>query len=371
VADYYNILGINKSASEEEIKKAYRRLAHKFHPDKAGGDEKKFKEINEAYQVLSNKQKRAQYDRFGRVFDGASGFSSGAGREWGFEGWPFGQGVEFGFDPSAFEDGGDLGGIFESIFEGLGVRKKRRTYQRGADMELVLEISLEEAFSGAQKSLRFDAWISCAACGGQGADAKSGFKTCGRCDGRGEVRENQKTFFGDFSRIRPCVECEGEGRIPQKRCHACGGTGRIRYAKEIAVDIQQGIGDGQLIKIVGAGEAGMRGATAGDVYVRIKTRTHAQFRRDGDNLHYRAKVNLVDILLGKSFEVLTIEGKKVHFTIPEGFNLRDSIRIRGAGMPRLGSHECGDLIVELDLATPKYFSSKAKEILEDLRKELE
>ena len=239
--DYYKILGINKSASDEEIKKAYRKLAHQHHPDKTGGDDKKFKEINEAYQILSNGEKRAQYDRFGRVFSGQPGggfdFSGGPG----FGGFSFDFGGE-GFDSS------NLGDFFDAFFEGLGVKQKRRTYRRGSDMKIAVELTLEEEFRGGKRNIGIESLVYCEKCGGKGHDPKAGFVKCASCDGRGEIRETRDTFFGNFSQVRACEKCRGTGQTPNKICRSCDGGGRARGARNIEINIFPGIDNGQIIK---------------------------------------------------------------------------------------------------------------------------
>src|SRR5258708_145190 len=209
--DYYQILGISRAATEEEIKKAYRKLAHQYHPDKAGGDEKKFKEINEAYQILSDKNKRAQYDRFGNIDQTASGFPEGFG---------------FGFDPQQMGDMGDFGDIFESFFEGLGVRPRRKTYEKGSDLEIQEQISLEEAFHGITKSLRLRTFVQCEKCKGRGAEPGTDFEKCSTCDGQGEIREQRRTFFGSFSQVKLCTRCHGSRQVPKRPCSVCKGAGR-------------------------------------------------------------------------------------------------------------------------------------------------
>src|SRR3989339_77892 len=240
--DYYKILGVEKNASDDDIKKAYRKLAHQHHPDKKGGDEKKFKEINEAYQTLSNREKRAQYDRFGNAAHG------GAGGPGGFGG--FSQGG-FGFD---FQGGdfGDLGDIFEAFFDGMG-GQKRRTYAHGSDMEMTQDITLEEAYAGVEKTISYKVNVRCASCNGLGHDVKATFSQCKKCDGRGEVRETRSTFFGNFAQVKTCAECHGIGQVPDKRCAGCSGSGVVRGEKKIAVKILPGIADGQIIKMVGGG----------------------------------------------------------------------------------------------------------------------
>ncbi len=365
--DYYEILGITKSASEEEIKKAYRKLAHQYHPDKAGGNEAKFKEINEAYQILSSKEKRQQYDQFGQAFDGGSPFGAG-----GFDfngGQPGGFG--FNFDASQFSDGGNLNDIFEAFFEGFGgATRQRKTYHRGADVEAVKEITLEEAFRGTTINLAFENLTSCKTCEGLGHFPKEGLTTCATCNGKGEIREMRQSFFGQFSSVRACGKCQGQGQIPNKLCKECSATGRVKARKEVKVEIAPGIADGQLIKISGAGQAGERGAGVGDLYLRVKIKPHHLFRRESDHLVIQKELLIVDVLLGKKIEIPTIAGGKINIDIPEHFNLRERLRIAGEGMPRLGGFRRGDVYVEFQIKTPKKVSGKAKKILEDLEREL-
>jgi molecular chaperone DnaJ len=366
--DYYNILGVAKAATEDEIKKAYRKLAHQYHPDKPGGDEKKFKEINEAYQVLSDKTKRTQYDRFG-----TADFGAGAGGpQWG----GFGAGgippnwEGFGFDPQNFGDMGDLGDVFESFFEGLGVRPQRKTYERGSDLELQEQITLEEAFKGVTKNLKLRMLAQCEKCKGKGAEAGTGFEKCTTCDGRGQVREQRRTFFGNFAQVKTCAKCHGTGEIPKKACAVCKGSGRVEAERDVRVELLPGIEDNQLIKIKGMGEAGERGTASGDLYVRVRVRPHNLFERHGVNLMVPYELNLVNVLLGKKIEVPTISGGKVAVEIPANFNLKDHLRIAGEGMPRFGSYGRGDLLVNFIIKAPKHPGSKAKKLLEDLEKEV-
>jgi molecular chaperone DnaJ len=364
--DYYHILGIQKNASEEEIKKAYRKLAHQYHPDKAGGDEKKFKEINEAYQVLSDRMKRMQYDRFGSA-EPMGGFGQGAGAQWGAGMPPNWEG--FGFDPRGFEgfgDMGDLGDIFETFFEGMGVRPRRKTYERGADLEFQEEIALEDAFRGVTKTLRLRTLVQCAKCGGKGAEAASGFEKCAACDGRGEVREERRTFFGHFAQVKACAKCHGTGEIPKKACAACKGAGRIESAREVKIELLPGIADGQLIKIKGMGEAGERGTAPGDLYVRVRVKPHHLFERHGANIVVTQELKIVDLLLGKKIEVPTISGGKISIEIPTGFNLKDNLRIPNEGMPHFGSYGRGDLLVNFIVKAPKKLDARAKKLLEEL-----
>lgn len=370
--DYYKILGVSKNSSAEEIKAAYRKLAHKYHPDKSGGDEKKFKEINEAYQVLSNAEKRSQYDRFGRNFAGFNAGNAGQGFG-GFDPSGFGFG-QAGFGKNNFDgqwnfsgsDMGDLQDIIESLFGmGGGSRQKRRTYRRGGDLEMAVDITLEEAKTGKKIESKFETFIDCASCKGIGHDPKAGMDECQQCSGRGEVREERRSFFGNISQIVTCKKCGGMGKIPKKQCAACKGAGRIRGSRDVLIEVRPGVEDGQIIKIKGMGEAGEHGTEAGDLYVRIHVKPNPNFERRGSDIHVRVPVSIVDAMLGRKKEVRNLGGKTVHFEIPPGFNLKDELRIRGEGM----THS-GDLVLHFDAITPKHLSPKARKMLEDLEGEL-
>jgi len=392
--DYYKILGVSKAATEEEIKKAYRKLAHKYHPDKAGGDEKKFKELNEAYQVLSSKEKRAQYDRYGRVFSAGGGSASGEGGPFGFaQGGPFGGfgggpfdfsaqgGPSSGWDPNTGDFGfgpdfemGDLGDIFDAFFEGMGIKQRRRTYHRGSDIQINLEISLEEAFKGLEKEINYQTEVKCVKCEGVGHDSKAGFKKCSVCDGRGEIKETRNTFFGNFTQIKTCSVCHGSGQIPNKVCDTCKGSSRVKSERRVKVNVIPGVGDGQIINVKNMGQAGERGAESGDLFVKIKIKPHPVFIREGDNLIAKKEIGLIDLLLsfadgGKKIEAPTLSGKKITIEIPAGFDIRQPIRIAGEGMPHFNGFGRGDLFVVLEVKTPKKLSSKAKKLLDDLNKE--
>jgi len=366
--DYYTILGVQKGASEEEVKKAYRKLAHQYHPDKAGGDEKKFKEINEAYQVLSDRNKRTQYDRFGTAdpMGGFGGGNAGAGPQWGGGQQDWGG---MGFDPSQFGDMGDFGDIFESFFGGMGGRPQRKTYEKGSDLEIQEQITLEEAFNGTIKTVRLKTFVHCAKCGGKGAEPGSGFEKCSTCDGQGQVREQRRTFFGSFSQVKTCAKCHGAGEVPKKPCGTCRGAGRVESNREIKIDIMAGIDDNQLIKVKGMGEAGERGTATGDLYVRVRVRPHAVFARHGNDLIVTQELKLIDLLLGKTIAVPVISGGTTTVEIPAGFNLKENLRISGQGMTHIGSRSRGDFLVSFTIKAPKRPGSKARELLEKLEKE--
>lgn len=359
--NYYQILGVTKSASDEDIKKAYRKLAHKYHPDKSGGDEAKFKELSEAYQVLSDKSKRSNYDRFGTAEPfGAQGSGWGVGQN-PFGGFAGGQGFDF-----SFQDAGDMSEMFESFFEEMGVKPRRRTYERGSDLELLQEITLEEAFRGAARSVKVRTSLTCSECKGKGGDQSAGSKTCDSCAGKGEIREKRQTFFGSFSQVKPCGQCRGSGNVPNKVCKNCKGAGRIGGDRTIQVDILPGVQDNQIIKVKGAGEAGELGTLTGDLYVRIRIVPHSVFEQKGDDLIVRKEIKIMDLLLGKKIEVPTISGGKMDFEIPANFNLKEDLRIGSEGMPRFGSFGRGDLLVNFIVKAPRKLDSKAKKLLEEL-----
>jgi len=358
--DYYKILGVHRGASQDDIKKAYRKLAHQHHPDKASGDEGKFKEINEAYQVLSDKEKRSRYDQFGSA-EPFGGFSAGGGG-------PF-QGFDFDMGGQGFSGFGDVGEMMEDFLEGLGVKPHRRTYERGSDLEVALEISLEDAFRGAPKDLKIFTFVRCKECNGQGAASGSGLSPCSACDGRGEIRENQRTFFGTFSQVKTCTKCHGRGQVPKTACAVCKGSGRVSLDRAVHVDILQGVGNGQIIKMKGQGEAGEMGAPEGDLYVRVSVRPHSVFVRHGDDLAVKKELPVFDLLRGEKIEIPTINGGKLLVDIPPGFNLKELLRVRGEGMPHFGTHGRGDMLVDFSVKTPKKLSARAKKLLEELKEE--
>jgi molecular chaperone DnaJ len=359
--DYYETLGVGKSASEDEIKKAFRKLAHQHHPDKGGGDEKKFKEINEAYQVLSDKEKRAQYDRFGKAGtagSGFGGFSAQGGSAWG-GGFDFGN-VDLG-------DLGDMGDIFESFFG--GGRRRGGTGARnfsGSDLQITQEITLEEAYAGSTKELKFKTFDPCATCTGLGYEKAAGAKTCDACKGTGQIREQRRTVFGTFAQTKTCTKCAGRGEIPNKVCPTCQGVGRMPVTRTLGLDIVAGVSDGQLIRVAGAGEAGERGAKSGDLYVQIRVAPHNVFRREGDDLYIQQQISVVDILRNKKISVPVISGGEEQVEIPAGFNFSEPLKISGKGMPRFGARSHGDMYVVFEVKAPKKVSGKLKKLLDEM-----
>jgi molecular chaperone DnaJ len=353
--DYYQILGVPRNAGKEEIKKAYRNLAHKFHPDKTGGNEKKFKEINEAYQILSDDAKRAEYDRYGRVFSGAAGPASSGGFD--FSGFGFG---DFG---ERMEDL-NLGDIFGDIFGFSSERRSR--VRRGRDISIDLEISFEEAAFGAERKVVLTKFGICEKCKGKGAEEGVDFKTCSTCQGKGKIHETRRSFFGTITSMAECGNCRGRGKIPEKKCSACKGEGVILKSEEATIKIPAGIEGGQMIKLTGQGEA-MAYGVSGDLYVKIHVRPHPVFRKEGSNLVMNLDIRLSDAVLGAEKELKTLDGI-IKLKIPAGINSGEILRVRGKGIPDSRGGR-GNLLIKILIKTPKRLSSRAKKIMEELREE--
>ena len=370
--NYYDILGISRDASQEEIKRAFYKLAHKYHPDK-GGNPQQFKEINEAYQVLFNKEKRAQYDKFGRVFEGA-----GAGFQEGFPGFDW-QSADFQRPFGSSFENFDFSDIFSDFFGGAATATKKRkaTYQnKGRHIEVKLEINLEEAAFGARKDISFKTYLVCEHCQGKGYEPDSKLKECSYCNGEGVTRQVRRTFFGEFTQIIECPKCKGRGKIPEKPCKVCGGDGRYYGSKEIKVDIPIGIRDGETIRIRKEGEAGILGGLTGDLYIRILIKSHPVFERKGDDLHLTLLISFTEAVLGskKEVEILnpsSAKEKKVFLKIPSGTESGEIFRIRGKGIKHFDAPGQGDLYVKVKIKTPKKVSAKTKELLEKLGEEME
>ena len=368
--DYYQILGISKGASPDEIKKAYYKLAHKFHPDK-GGDEKKFKEINEAYQILSDKEKRSQYDRFGRVFEGG---------EPGFDfQWAWGR-PDVDFEEIFRTDFGDLGDMVEDLF-GFGTPRRKKDFKRGKDIEIDLEVPLEDTLKGREKEISLYKMILCSRCQGSGAEPGTKIKECFSCRGTGEVQQIKKTFFGSFTRYTICPECGGEGVHPEKPCNVCNGEGRVKGEEDIKIWIPAGVDTNQVIKVEQKGEAGRRGGKPGDLYCRISVKRHPIFKRKGDDLYVSLAVSFSQAALGDEIEVPTLEGpegkpsasygvkKKILLKVPAGIESGKILRISDKGIPHFSGYGKGDMYAELIVKTPKKLTKKQKELLEKLKEE--
>jgi molecular chaperone DnaJ len=357
--DYYEVLGITKGASQDEIKKAFHKLAHKYHPDK-GGDEKKFKEINEAYQVLSDQNKRAQYDQFGRVFEGgqpggADGFN-GFNWAWGNKG---SQDVEF--------DLNDLGDVFEEFFGGRRATKKDN--RRGKDIQVDIEIPLEKTLIDFVEKINLSKQTTCNRCNGSGAEPATKIKECFSCRGAGQVQQVKKTIFGSFTSVGVCPECNGEGTIPEKPCNVCRGEGRIKAQETIEIKVPAGVDSNQVIKVEGKGEAGKKGGKSGNLYARIYVKKHSIFERKEDDLFTLLQINFSQAALGDEVELKVIDGTNILLEVPSGTESGKILRISGKGIPHFQGHGRGNLYVELKINTPKKLSKTQKELIEKLKKE--
>lgn len=352
--DYYAILGLNRGATQDEIKKAYRKLAMQYHPDRNPGNkqaEEKFKEINEAYDILKDEQKKAAYDRYGsdafqNGFNGQSGFAGG-----------------FDFSQSGFSGFSD---IFEDIFNGFaGGPQSRPQSQPGSDIRYDISISLEDAYHGKKTDIKFMTLVQCPSCNGTGSEGHRAPSPCPTCNGRGNVRYNQ----GFITIERPCATCGGTGSVLSDPCKKCSGSGRIRGEKNLEVTIPAGVSTGSKIRIIGEGEAGFKGAPAGNLYVFINVLPHKIFTRRENDLICRVPISMVKAALGGEIEVPDLDGVISTIKIPHGTQSGAEFRLRGKGMPILNSSRKGDIIVEVAVETPVSLSKKQKEILEQFANE--
>ncbi|MDO8619971.1 MAG: molecular chaperone DnaJ [bacterium] len=358
--NYYELLGITKSASPEDVKKAFRTLAHKYHPDKKGGDEAKFKEVNEAYSVLSDDKKRAEYDAYGRVFSGGAG--QGQAGPQGFEGFDFSnfaQGQGFGGNANGFEF--DLGDIFSDFFGG-----QREKIRRGRDISVDIELSFSESIFGVERRMLLNKTSACETCKGSGAKPGAKMETCKTCNGKGKIRENRRSIFGSVQTTRACDDCEGRGQVPSEKCAHCHGAGVTRKQEEISVKAPAGIEDGEVIRLGGAGEA-IRGGTSGDLYIKVHVTKHQLFRREGTNLVMDLPVKLSSALLGDEYTIATLDGN-VTVKIPEGIKPGELLRLRGKGVP-IDRTRRGDLLIRITIDIPNKLSKEAKKLVEELKKQ--
>jgi len=369
--DFYTILGVPRNASQDEIKKAYRKLAHQHHPDKQGGNEAKFKEINEAYQVLSDPKKRSQYDQFGPSF--AQGFG-GQSRSGGFDFGNF-DGFDFSRDFEGFNRGfnvEDLFDLFGGAFGGsFGRRRDREQTSResanGEDIRINLKVTLRDIARGAVKRVELSKNIVCEECRGSGANPPTGgLIDCSVCQGKGEITETMGSFFGNFTRIYACSVCLGTGKVPRNNCSACKGEGRKRGKEIFEINIPAGVKDGDSIIVRNKGQAGFRGAQAGDLYVQISVEPDKIFKRQGNDVVYELPVKLTDALLGARTGVPTLDGEK-EMEIPAGTQDGDELRLRGLGIH--GLHK-GDQVVRVKIKIPRKLSGKARKITEELAREI-
>ena len=358
--DYYKTLGVDKTASEADIKKAFRKLAHEHHPDKANGNADKFKEINEAYQVLSNKEKRQQYDQFGHAFDGASG-----GNPFGY-GNPFGQGNMSGFDFSGQNMDFDLGDLFGQFFGG-GAPGGRSRSQKGSDIQVDVEISLKEAVFGKTEVFSLRKQVACQPCHGTGADKGTAYEKCRTCGGSGKIAT---TVLGTFRTQTICPECQGKGKSIKEKCRACSGNGFNEEQTDIRVEIPAGIDDGQAVRLSGQGHAGKNGASAGDLYVTVHVKEEPGFVRQDNDLISEYNIPFTMATLGGEMEVKTIDGR-VKLKIPAGTPSGKQFVLRDKGVTNLRGRSRGDQIVIVNVEVPKKLSKKQRELLEQLDREFD
>jgi len=351
--DYYETLGVERGASKDELKKAFHKMAHKYHPDKAGGNEAKFKEVNEAYQVLSDDTKRQQYDAYGQVPPGGAG----AGHA-GFDGFN-------GFGGGGF-DGVDLGDIFGDFFGGGG--RGGPQVERGGDISIDIEITFEESIYGAQRKVVLGKTSPCDTCSGTGAKPGTKMKKCGTCAGKGKFTQMRKTFLGNFSTVTTCDTCHGLGDLPEEKCKTCAGLGVLKKQEEIAINVPQGIRAGEMLRMSGRGEAVAHGVP-GDLYIRIHVKPHAIYRREGNNLVMDLDVKFTDAILGATYTIKNLEGKSLDVKIPEGVKYGDVLRLREKGIPATSRNRAGDILITVRIKTPTKLSRKAQKLVEELKGE--
>lgn len=350
--DYYEVLGVQKGASDDEIKKAYRACAKKYHPDLHPGDkecEEKFKEVNEAYEVLSDSDKKARYDQFGHA-----GVDSNYGAGAGGAGSPFGQGI-------------DIDDIFSSFFGGFGGRRSNNANapMRGSDIETTVYISFEEAAKGCKQTINYSCVTTCDDCHGTGAQPSTSPKTCSSCGGSGRVTINQRTPFGVVQTQRTCDACHGRGKIVDNPCKKCGGSGKQRKNKTVDVTIPAGIKDQQILNVSGRGNSGTNGGPAGDLHVYVNVRPHPVFERRGDDVWCEVPITFTQAALGADVVVPTLDGK-VSYTVREGTQPGDVFRLKGKGIQRLGGRGRGDQYVRVTVEVPKNLNGKQKELIKQL-----
>jgi molecular chaperone DnaJ len=353
--DYYNLLGVSKSASADEIKAAFRKKAHEHHPDK-GGNAEKFKEINEAYQVLGNAEKRQRYDQFG-----SAAFNGGAG---GFGGQGFGGFQNGGFNMD-FEDLGDIFGGFGDIFGFGGGRQTTKKQTRGRDMEMNLNLDFMDAVSGLEKEISFSKNTTCSRCHGNGAEPGAKVEICKTCNGSGRVTRVQRTILGNIQAQATCSNCQGEGKIYSQECTKCSGSGIHRETIKIKVRIPAGIDNGESIRLSGQGEAGEKGAPAGDLYLRIKLQNHKKFVRAGYDIKTEENISIKQAILGDKIEVATVYGA-VNLKIPEGTQSGTVFKLKEKGVTKLHNRGIGDQYVKVMVKIPSGASKKQKQLLEEL-----
>lgn len=354
--DYYEILGVSRDASKEDIKRAFRRLARQYHPDvnKEPGAEERFKEINRAYEVLSEPETRARYDRFGEA--GVGGAAAGG---------------------AGFQDFGDMGGfadIFETIFSGFGsgmggtAGRRRSGPVRGDDLRLDLKLGFREAIFGGKKEIQIPHLESCQVCNGSGAKPGTGVKICATCGGSGQVRRATRTPFGSFAQVAPCPTCNGEGQMVEEKCETCGGEGRKQERKKLEITIPPGVDNGTRLRVSGEGDAGMRGGSAGDLYVYLYVEEDAEFERAGIDIHSEITISYLQAILGCRLEVKTVDGTE-ELTVQPGTQPNTVLKLENRGVPKLGNPVSrGDHLITIRVDIPTRLTAEERELLEKLAK---
>ncbi|MBI4252752.1 molecular chaperone DnaJ [Candidatus Uhrbacteria bacterium] len=358
--DYYSTLGVAKGASSDDIKKAFRKLAHQHHPDKEGGDEKKFKEANEAYQVLSDPEKRKKYDQFGADYDK---YANHGGHSWE----DFARQSGFGFSGGAEFDLNDLGDMVGEMF-GFGGRRRAGRASHGSHLQIELTIEFREAAFGVKKDIRITHQVVCARCAGNGAEPGTRIVSCATCKGAGQVVTLKQTFLGSMQAAAPCSACHASGKTAEKPCKECKGVGAVRKEEAVSVHVPAGIDHGETIRLQGQGDAGPSGALPGDLYITLRVRPDAAFERDGADLYKRVPIRISESVLGATVAVETLDGK-VDMKVPPGTISGTKFRLAHLGVPYLNRSGRGNLIVSVDVVPPKTLSKKQRDLLEQLKKE--
>jgi len=359
--DYYKVLGVEKGASQADIKKAFRKLAHKHHPDKKDGDEAKFKEVNEAYQVLGDEKKRGQYDQFGSSFEQQGGFGGGAGWEDFMNAARGGGGFQGGFG-----GGVDIGDIFGEMFGG---GRRRRRQQRGNDVQVDIELSFRDAVFGVEREIKLTKQNSCDVCTGSGNEPGATIETCTTCDGSGQVVRVQQTILGAMQAASTCSGCGGAGQTASEKCKHCGGDGTVRNESTYSIKIPAGIDDGETVRLTGKGEAIGFGGPAGDLYIRVRVLTEKGFERAGQDIYTETHISYPQAVLGDNIEIDTLEGSK-KLVIPAGTQSHQQFRLKNLGVPSLRGGGRGSQYVKVIVDVPKKVNRKAKKLLGELREEL-
>ncbi len=355
--DFYAILGVSRSASESDIKQAYRKLSRELHPDKHKGDkskEAKFKEVNEAYEVLSDPKKKASYDQFG------SADYANMGGQGGFGG--FG-----GFDPSQFEGMGGFGDIFETFFSGQGNTRRSRTTGKGRSVEVEMSISFEESVSGVEKTVNIRMKRTCENCQGSGSAEGAKLTSCSTCGGTGSVTKMQRSLFGMMQQSVVCDTCAGSGKVPEKPCESCKGEGRTDQERTVTIRVPAGIDDGQTLRLTDEGESGVRGEKNGDLLVHIHVKPSATFTRDGDDIRTQLHLSMIDATLGCDMDIQTVHGT-MSISIPAGTQSGQILRVKSKGMPVVNTHRHGDHYISLVVDIPQKLTKEQVKLLEELKK---